>query len=82
MRKSEVVKWGNSLAVRIPKMLAEEARLKEGDPILLKATNGRIELQRAEKTPTLHDLVAQITPDNRYEETDWGSEVGREKIEW
>jgi antitoxin component of MazEF toxin-antitoxin module len=30
----------------------------------------------------LEELVAQITPENRYAETDWGPEVGQEKIEW
>jgi antitoxin component of MazEF toxin-antitoxin module len=35
--KAQMVKWGNSLAVRIPKPVAEEAKLKEGDPIEIEA---------------------------------------------
>jgi hypothetical protein len=29
--KAQMAKWGNSLAVRIPKPILEKARLKEGD---------------------------------------------------
>ena len=82
MPKAQVVKWGNSLAVRISKAVAEEARMKEGDSIVIEAADGHIELRRAEKIPTLKQLVAQITPGNRYEETEWGSERGKEIVEW
>jgi antitoxin MazE len=82
MPKAQVVKWGNSLAVRIPKSVAEQARMREGDAIVLKAGKGRIELRRAERVPTLEELVSRITPENRYPDTDWGPDVGREEIEW
>jgi antitoxin MazE len=82
MPKAQMAKWGNSLAIRIPKDVAQQARLQEGDAIEIKAGNGRIEVRRAERIPTLEELVAQITPENRHPETDWGPEVGREKIEW
>ena len=82
MPKAAVVKWGNSLAVRIPKHVAVEASMKEGDAVTIKASKGKIEVRRAERTPTLEELVAQITPENRHPETDWGPDVGREKIEW
>jgi antitoxin MazE len=82
MPSAQVVKWGNSLAVRIPKRIAERARMKEGDAVEIKAAKGRIEVHSAERIPTLEELVAQITPENRYPETDWGLDVGREKIEW
>ena len=82
MPKAQVVKWGNSLAVRIPKTVAEEARMQEGDSIVIEAKRGRVELRRAERVPTLEELVAQITPKNRYEETTWGRDRGKEIIEW
>ena len=82
MTKASIAKWGNSLAVRIPKAVAEKARIREGDPVEIKAGKGRIELRRAEKIPTLEELVAQITPENRHGEIDWGPDVGKEKIEW
>jgi antitoxin MazE len=80
--KAQMVKWGNSLAVRIPKPVAEEAKLKEGDPIEIEAAEGRVELRRASKMPTLAQLVSQITPENRYAEISSGVEVGKEVVEW
>ena len=82
MPKAQLAMWGNSLAVRIPKDVAEEARLAEGDSIVIEALEGRIELRPAERIPTLEELVAQITPENRHEETNWGPDRGKEIVEW
>jgi antitoxin MazE len=82
MPKAQLAKWGNSLAVRIPKSVAEQARLREGDSIVIEALAGRIELRPAERIPTLEELVAQITPENRHGEIDWGPNRGKEIIEW
>ena len=73
---------GQQSAIRIPKDIAQQARMKEGDAVTFKAAKGRIELRRATGIPSLEELVAQITPENRYQETDWGPDVGREKLEW
>jgi antitoxin MazE len=81
--KTQMVKWGNSLAVRIPKPVVDEARLKEGDALEIEAAaEGRVELRRPTKVPTLARLVSQITPENRYAEISSGREVGREVVEW
>lgn len=82
MPKAQVVRWGNSLAVRIPKAVAEKARLQEGDPLLIEALEGHVELRPTERIPTLEELVAQITPENRHPETKWGRAVGKENVEW
>ena len=82
MPKAQLAKWGNSLAVRIPKAVAEQARLQEGDPIVIEAVDGHVELHPAERIPTLEELVAKITPKNRHKEIDWGPDVGKEIIEW
>src|SRR5450432_3495058 len=78
--KAQMVKWGNSLAVRIPKPLAEQARLKEGDALEIEVVDGRVELRRASKVPTLAALVSQITPENRYGEVTTGAEVGKDIV--
>ncbi|MGD0509112.1 MAG: AbrB/MazE/SpoVT family DNA-binding domain-containing protein [Terriglobales bacterium] len=80
--KAQMVKWGNSLAVRIPKPIIEEARLKEGDFLEIEAGDGQIELRRVTKIPTLAQLVSQITPDSRYNEISTGPEAGKERVEW
>jgi antitoxin MazE len=78
----QVVKWGNSLAVRIPKPVAEQAGLREGDPLVIEAALGQIEMRRTERIPTLQELVARITPENRYDEIPSGAERGKETVEW
>jgi len=81
--KAQMVKWGNSLAVRIPKPIVQEAKLKEGDSLEIEtAADGHVELRRATKIPTLSQLVSRITPENRYSEISTGAEVGKEVVEW
>jgi antitoxin MazE len=80
--KAKMVKWGNSLAVRIPKPAIEKARLKEGDSLEIESSEGQIELRRVSHVPTLRQLVAQITPENRYGEISTGAERGKEIVEW
>src|SRR5580704_9246 len=82
MLKAQVVKWGNSLAVRIPKAVAQKARVQEGDSIVIEALDGQIRVRRTERVPTLEELVSRITSENRYEETVWGRERGKEIVEW
>ena len=75
---TQLSKWGNSLAVRIPLTLAKEARLAEGDRLTLDlATDGSIVLRPARRKYELRQLVSRIAK-NRHSETDWGSPTGRE----
>jgi antitoxin MazE len=80
---SQIVKWGNSLAVRIPKPIAEEAGVREGDPITIEAADGGIHVRRKRRrVPTLKELVAEITLENRYEEIPLGPVRGKEAVKW
>jgi antitoxin component of MazEF toxin-antitoxin module len=56
--------------------------MKEGDSLEIEAAEGRVELRRATKIPTLAQLVSQITPENRYAGISTGAEVGKEVVEW
>ena len=40
--RSQLVKWGNSQAVRIPKAVVEQARLQAGDELEIQVQEGRI----------------------------------------
>jgi antitoxin MazE len=82
MAVAQIAKWGNSLAVRIPKPVAEQAGVREGDPIVIEAKKGHIMLRRKERTPTLREMVAQIAAENRYPEVQSGREQGKERVEW
>ena len=77
--KTRILKWGNSLALRIPKPFAEEARLAEDSPVDVTVRNGKlVVIPIAEPAVTLEELVSQITPKNRHGETDTGKSVGNE----
>jgi len=81
--QAQVLKWGNSLAVRIPKPVAEDAHFRVGDPLeIAVGVDGVVQLQRVGDLPSLAELVSQITPENRYSEISVGREIGREVIEW
>lgn len=80
--RGRMLKWGNSLAVRIPKRFAEEASLKAGDAIEIEIADGTIQLLKVGKVTTLAQLVSQITPGNRYKEIATGLELGKEAVEW
>ena len=76
---TQISKWGNSLAVRIPLALAKEARLAEGDRLTLNlATDGSIVLRPTRRKYELRQLVSRITTKNRHSETDWGPPTGQE----
>ncbi|MBG7607360.1 MAG: AbrB/MazE/SpoVT family DNA-binding domain-containing protein [Verrucomicrobia bacterium] len=76
--KVKLAKWGNSLAVRIPAPIAADASLSAGSTFEVTVASGRIQLSPIECEPTLEELVSQITPENRHEETDWGTATGNE----
>ena len=79
MATTQLAKWGNSLALRIPKALAEGAQLKEGDPVRVSvAAGGSLVIKPARRKYSLRRLVAKITARNRHEETGWGRPAGKE----
>jgi len=77
--RTRLARWGNSLALRIPKTVAEDARLSEGDQLTVAvAKDGSLSLRPARRKYRLEDLVSRITPRNRHQETDWGPKTGKE----
>ena len=76
--KVQVVKWGNSHAVRLPKRVLEQAQLRDGDQLEVRVEKGCIALEPARRKLSLRDLVDGISPKNRHAEQDWGKREGRE----
>jgi antitoxin MazE len=76
----QIVKWGNSLAVRIPAAHAKELGLAENAKAELSVQNGRLVLTPLDEVPSfdLDALVAQITDENRHAEIETGPVVGEE----
>ncbi len=76
---AKIQKWGNSLALRIPKPLAEESDLAQGSEVNISLVRGRliIEPTRSPKY-SLDELLDSVTSKNRHAEIDMGGPVGRE----
>jgi len=73
-------KWGNSLAVRVPKGIAEEAGIRERDALDIELIDGRIVLTPRPREYRLEELVAGISDENRHPELDFGPRRGRERL--
>jgi antitoxin MazE len=76
--RAQLVKWGNSQAVRIPKTVLQQVRMEEGDQVEIRVEAGRITLEPLSPQFTLESLVSAITRDNQHQELDWGKPVGKE----
>ncbi len=75
---TQIAKWGNSLGLRLPKAVAREARIDEGDIVDVSVENGAVVIRASRPTYSLEQLVAGITARNRHDESDWGTPVGHE----
>ena len=75
-----VRKWGNSLAIRLPKAVAGEAHLKQGTTVQLEPTENGLLIKSARRPerPTLKSLLAQCKGPNPHAQADFGQPVGTE----
>ena len=77
--KTRVQKWGNSLALRIPKSFAVEAKLADKSAVELSIVNGALVIQPLiPDNPTLAELLRRVTDENLHGEWDTGPAVGKE----
>ena len=76
--KSRIQKWGNSLAVRIPKSFAVEAGLDEDAMVDLALVEGKLVLTPQPEPISLAKLLAGITSANRHREQDFNGPAGDE----
>lgn len=65
-----VFKSGNSLAVRIPRVIALRMDLQDGTPIEMSVAENTLRIDRAATAQerSLHDVIERITPENRHGE--------------
>ena len=76
--QTTIQKWGNSLAVRIPKAFVKEAHVAYGTPVDLSVDDGKIVIDpRAEPEYRLEDLLKGVTKRNLHAEVATGEAVGR-----
>jgi len=77
--KTQVRKWGNSLALRIPKPVAEDLGVEQGSAVELRVEDGCLLVQPSTGSPyALETLLAGVTPENLHIEADLGAAVGKE----
>jgi len=79
LMKTRIQKWGNSLALRIPKSFAVETGLDQDTVVDVALVDGKLivtPLRTA--TLTLEQLLAGITDQNRHDEYNTGVAVGDE----
>jgi antitoxin MazE len=77
--KLQVQRWGNSLALRIPKSIALDTNIEQGTTVELTLEEGNIVVKPVTaRAYTLDELLAGITKQNRHEEVSSGKAQGRE----
>jgi len=77
--KTRVQKWGNSLALRIPKSFAAEVGLDLNSSVEMSLRDGKLVVIPSEKPKfTLRQLLERVTDKNLHHEVDTGSAVGDE----
>jgi antitoxin MazE len=69
MMRTRIQKWGNSLAVRIPKSFAAEVGLVDDSMVDVRVADGQVVIVPVMPVPyTLDALLADVTDDNRHHE--------------
>jgi antitoxin MazE len=77
--RTKVQRWGNSLAVRIPKAFAEDMGLEQDTPVEIGVVEGDLVVSPPPAQAfTLARLLAGVTEDNRHHEVETGPAVGGE----
>ena len=77
--KTKVQKWGNSLALRIPKSFANEVGLQRETSVDVSLDDGKLVITPVSKPkPTLKQLLVKVTKENLHHEVDTSPAIGKE----
>ena len=76
--RSHIARWGSSLAIRIPKPVAEQWGVREGSRIEMVPRGDQLVMSK--RAFDLTEMLARMSPETLHGETDTGSAQGRE--EW
>ncbi len=77
--RTRVQRWGNSLAVRIPKAYASEVGLEEESPVEIRLQSGKLIVERTTPAaPKLEELLRGVRKSNLHREMDSGPAQGDE----
>lgn len=75
--KATIGKWGNSLALRIPQGLAQDAQLADGTEVDLRVEGGSLVVERVDE---LDALLARVRPDNLHGDAFAAKSLGNEAL--
>ncbi len=77
--RTRVQKWGNSLALRIPKSFASEVGLQKETSVEVSLANGKLVITPVAKPkPNLKQMLTKVTQENTHHEVDAGFAMGNE----
>ncbi len=74
--KTNITKWGNSLAIRIPAPFAGQIGVVQGDNVEINLQDQMLVIKKSQLT--LDQLLIKVTDENVHKEVDWGESQGRE----
>ena len=76
---TKIQKWGNSLAIRIPKSFANTSNLGDGTEVKMEVVNGKIIISKKRKNVyRLKELLSKVSDRNIHTEYEYGNSVGKE----
>jgi antitoxin MazE len=77
--QTKIQKWGNSLALRIPKSFALNVNLKQNELVDISIDKGKIIISpMAQKEYSLEELLKGVSENNLHSEFDTGAPAGKE----
>jgi antitoxin MazE len=75
----KIQKWGNSLALRIPKSFALDAQIDNDSVVEVSLVDGQIVIKPVQSPVwTLEKLLADVNNENIHREMDTGKAIGKE----
>jgi antitoxin MazE len=77
----QIMRWGDSLGLRVPRDVAARLGLKAGARVDIAAEDGRIVISLERPIYGLDELLVGMTPATMREAFDWGPDLGREAVE-
>ena len=76
---TKIQKWGNSLALRIPRVFADQVKIQKGSDVDISVNDGKLLISViSEEEYSLEDFLSKIDENNIHEEITFGDSVGRE----
>ena len=78
---TKILKWGNSLGLRIPKSFAKELDIEPNSEVDITVKDGRLIIRPLPRPAyDLVELLADVTQDNLHDEVEFGEPTGRESF--